>query len=146
MDTKTESLRIAQNYLTRLRLFRKVARMLEDGVSMEDISEQLSLTGRETTRLVRRVSFLSEGGVIPVSPTEIIYEAVVGDRSRDSMMDVLLNYEYTFGYNAEPDNPLSVRVPGSWDSILAQYSLGMLSDEEFETLFHKVKGEEEEEK
>lgn len=144
MDMKTESLRIAQNHLARLRLFRKVARMLEDEVSMEDISEQLSLTERETTRLVRRVSFRSEGGFIPVSPTEIIYEAAVGDRSRDSMMGDLLKYEYTFGHDAEPDNPLSVRVPGSWDSILAQYSFGMLSDEEFETLLHKVKGEEEE--
>lgn len=132
MDMKTESVEFAEQQLAKLTMKREVAKMLEEGLSPDQLAHRLGLSMRETRRWVfATTAVMGPSGQIPVSPAEVVYEAAVGMRSRESMLKDLTHRKYTYARDAEPDNPLSARTIGTWDDLLVCLSQGLLTEDEY---------------
>lgn len=72
-----------------------------------------------------------------VTPKEAIEQRCANMLTSEQMMDVLLNWSYTFGRCAMiGDYPTDAWIRGDWDDVVVAHLRGQLSDEEFEQAAH----------
>jgi predicted XRE-type DNA-binding protein len=120
----------------RLRLIgemRDANQLKQAGKTQREIADILHTTQPRVHRMLRGVRALSDAE----TPEEIILRATVDDTPRDVLVKQLSTFDYTFTKFAP--YPHEGSVPGTWTQVGAAHLLGLLSDEEYESVSAAVK-------
>jgi len=112
---------------------RDATRLSTAGKSQREIAEILHTTQPRVGRILRGARVLGEAD----TPEEMILRATVNATPRDVLIKELSAYRYTFTEFAPA--PHEGSVPGSWIQVGAAHLLGLLSDEEYESVCAAVK-------
>lgn len=107
---------------------RDAARLSMAGKSQREIAEILRTTQPRVGRILRGARVLGEAD----TPEEMILRATVNATPRDVLIKELSAYRYTFTEFAP--TPHEGSVPGSWTQVGAAHLLGLLSDDEYESV------------
>lgn len=112
---------------------RDANRLKLEGKSQREIAEILNTTQPRVGRILRGAGALGKGD----TPEEIILRATVEATPRDVLVKQLSTFQYTFTEFAPA--PHEGSVPGTWTQVSAAHLLGLLSDEEYESVCAAVK-------
>jgi hypothetical protein len=103
------------------------------GKSQREIADILNTTQPRVGRILRGACALGEAE----TPEEIVLRATVEATPRDVLVKQLSTFHYTFTEFAPA--PHEGSVPGTWTQVSAAHLLGLLSDEEYESVCAAVK-------
>ena len=118
----------AIRYLARIDRDRNIQRLIEQGLSEEDIVQR---TGQERRFITSVQQCLKEGiEVRPLTPEELGYRRAVGQISTQDMMEQLRSWPYTFGQAKGYDG----YQRGSWDEVERLRFHQFISKEEYREL------------
>ncbi|MDZ7883688.1 MAG: hypothetical protein U5N53_12560 [Mycobacterium sp.] len=131
--THKAELRQVQERLNLLDEMRDAYRLQQAGKSQREIASVLNTTQPRVGRLLRGARAMGEGD----TPEEIILRAAIDDTPRDVLVEQLSTFQYTFTEFAPA--PHEGSVPGTWTQVSAAHLLGLLSDEEYESVCAAVK-------
>lgn len=112
---------------------RDACRLQQAGKSQREIAEILRTTQPRAGRLLRGARALGEAE----TPEEVILRATLDGTPRDVLVKQLSAMRYTFTEFAPA--PHEGSVPGAWAQVGAAHLLGLLSDEEYESVRAAVK-------
>jgi hypothetical protein len=112
---------------------RDANQLKQAGKTQREIADILHTTQPRVHRMLRGVRALSDAE----TPEEIILRATVDDTPRDVLVKQLSTFDYTFTKFAP--YPHEGSVPGTWTQVGAAHLLGLLSDEEYESVSAAVK-------
>lgn len=121
-------IRQARERLDLLDEMRDANRLSMAGRSQREIAEILHTTQPRVGRILRGARVLGEAE----TPEEVILRATVNATPRDVLIKELSAYRYTFTEFAPA--PHEGSVPGSWTQVGAAHLLGLLSDEEYDSV------------
>lgn len=127
----------AEKQLVAINELRAVSDASEQGMSQRKIGVALGLSQTQIHRILRKVESHSE--VLETSPNEIIWQAETGRITRTAMLKALKEFEHTAGEHA-PDGQDGY-LAGTWDQVRRAFFRGLLSENEFESLFNAVRPE-----
>ncbi len=120
--------RRAQERLLRIEDMRAASHLKRSGMSQREIANVLSTTQPRVGRLLRGANALGDAP----SPEEIILRATVEGTPRGKLLKQLRGLDYTFTQFAP--YPHEGSVPGTWTQVSTAHQLGLLSDEEYESV------------
>lgn len=126
-------IRQARERLDIIEEMRDANRLKLAGKSQREIADILNTTQPRVGRVLRGARVLGEAE----TPEEIILRATVEATSRDVLVKRLSTLRYTFTEFAPA--PHQGSVPGTWTQVSAAHLLGLLSDEEYESVCAAVK-------
>jgi DNA-binding CsgD family transcriptional regulator len=126
-------IRRVQERLLHIDEMRDADRLSQSGKSQREIADILGTTQPRVGRLLRGARAL---GVGP-SPEEIILRATIEKTPREALVRQLSALDYTFTEFAP--FPHEGSIPGTWTQVSAAHLLGLLSDEEYESVSSAVK-------
>jgi hypothetical protein len=126
-------IRRVRERLDLLEEMRDANRLSMAGKSQREIAEILHTTQPRVGRVLRGARVLGEAD----TPEEMILRATVNASPRDVLIKQLSAYRYTFTEFAPA--PHEGSVPGSWAQVGTAHLLGLLSDEECESVCAAVK-------
>lgn len=118
--------------LNRVDLLRTVSQARDKGLTQTQIANRLSISQPEVHRILRKVHNFPD--LLVLNPREIILRFHAGRISHDEMMNQLIGWTYTFARAAEPANPESVMIPGTWDQLADAVYRDLLSARDYEHL------------
>lgn len=118
--------------LNRIDLLRTVAQARDEHLTQTQIANRLSISQPEVHRILRKVHNFP--GLCALNPREIILRFHAGSITHDEMMNQLIDWPYTFARAAEPANPQSVMVEGTWDQLSDAVYRDLLSAEDYDHL------------
>lgn len=98
------------------------------GESQREIADLLTTTQPRVGRLLRGAQTLGDAP----TPEELILRATVEGAPRDLLVRDLQAHPYTFTEYAPA--PHEGSVPGNWSQVNTAHQLGLLSEEEYETV------------
>ncbi|WP_167102916.1 hypothetical protein [Mycobacterium sp. DL592] len=101
-------------------------------MSQREIAEVLCTTQPRVGRLLRGASALGDSP----GPEEIILRATVDRTPRAKLLKQLRGLDYTFTQAAP--YPHEGSIPGTWTQVSTAHQLGLLSDEEYESVSSAV--------
>lgn len=127
-------IRDAQKRLDRIEEMRDAHSLEQQGMSQREIAQVLGTTQPRVRRLLRGAQTFAN---TTTTPEEIILRATVQETDRDTLVKELSNFAYTFTEVAP--YPHDGSVPGTWTQVSAAHLLGLLSDEEYESVRYAVK-------
>lgn len=116
--------------LSRLEKLRAVRAAAEAGWPQREIARRMGVTQPEVSRLVKTANLRPE--VRERTPREVLLRHAVGEIDRETMMDELVHWEYTFGGPPDDDPASDSWVRGSWDQI--ERAGDLLDDEDYQRL------------
>ena len=119
--------RDAQKRLARIEEMRDALSLEQEGMSQRDIAQALGTTHP------RARSFETTS----ITPEEVILRATVEETDRDALVKELSSFTYTATRVAP--YPHDGSVTGTWSQVSAAHQLGLLSDEEYESVSRAVK-------
>ncbi len=120
--------RRAHERLLRIDDMRAASHLKRSGMNQREIADVLSTTQPRVGRLLRGANALGEAP----SPEEIILRATVDGTPRGKLLKQLRGLDYTFTQFAP--YPHEGSVPGTWTQVSTAHQLGLLSDEEYESV------------
>lgn len=123
--------RRAHERLLRIEDMRAASHLKRSGMSQREIADVLSTTQPQVGRLLRGASALGDAP----SPEEIILRATVHGTPRAKLLKQLRGLNYTFTQFAPYPHE---GVPGTWTQVSTAHQLGLLSDEEYESVSSAV--------
>lgn len=126
-------IRQARERLDLIEEMRDANRLKLAGKSQREIADILNTTQPRVGRVLRGARALGEAE----TPEEIILRATVEATPRDVLVKQLSTLHYTFTEFAPA--PHEGSVPGTWTQVSAAHLLGLLSDEEYESVCAVVK-------
>lgn len=126
-------IRQARERLDLIEEMRDANRLKLAGKSQREIADILNTTQPRVGRVLRGARVLGEAE----TPEEIILRATVEATPRDALVKQLSRLHYTFTEFAPA--PHEGSVPGTWTQVSAAHLLGLLSDEEYESVCAAVK-------
>ncbi len=126
-------IRQAQERLHRIDEMRDADQLRQSGKTQREIADILGTTQPRVGRLLRGARAL---GVTP-TPEELILRATVEHTPREVLVEQLRALDYTSTEFAP--YPHEGSVPGTWTQVSAAHLLGLLSDEEYESVSSAVK-------
>jgi hypothetical protein len=134
-DIAREALiRQARERLDRFEEMRDAERLQQSGLAQREIAEILRTTQPRVGRLLRGARVLSSAAH---APEEIILRATVDQTSREELIETLCALSYTFTEFAPyPDDG---SLPGTWTQVSTAHSLGLLNDEEYQSVRSAVR-------
>ncbi len=120
--------RRAQERLLLIGEMRDAYRLNQSGKSQREIAVILRTTQPRVGRLLRGARLLGE----TTTPEEVILRATVEGTSRRTLVKRLCALSYTF----KDSRPLSRKdtVPDTWSQVREAHLLGLLDDEEYESV------------
>lgn len=121
-------IRQAQERLNLLEEMRDADRLQLAGKSQREIAEILNTTQPRVGRILRGARALGQAE----TPEEIILRATVAASPRAELIDRLSGLHYT--YTEFAPAPHEGSVPGTWTQVGAAHLLGLLNDEEYESV------------
>jgi transcriptional regulator with XRE-family HTH domain len=124
--------RRAQERLLRIEDMRAARQLKQSGMTQREIADVLRTTQPRVGRLLRGASALGD----TPSPEEVILLATVRGIPRDKLLRQLRGLDYTFTQFAP--YPHEGSVPGTWTQVSTAHQLGLLSDEEYESVSSAV--------
>lgn len=124
--------RRALERLLRIDDMRAASQLKRSGMNQREIADVLSTTQPRVGRLLRGASALGDAP----SPEEIILRATVDGAPRGKLVKQLRGLDYTFTQFAP--YPHEGSVPGTWTQVSTAHQLGLLSDEEYESVSSAV--------
>ena len=124
--------RRAYERLLRIDDMRAARQLKRSGMNQRQIADVLSTTQPRVGRLLRGANAL---GDVP-SPEEIILRATVDGTPRGKLLKQLRGLDYTFTQFAP--YPHEGSVLGTWTQVSTAHQLGLLSDEEYESVSSAV--------
>lgn len=124
--------RRALERLLRIDDMRAASQLKRSGMNQREIADVLSTTQPRVGRLLRGASALGDAP----SPEEIILRATVNGTPRGKLVKQLRGLDYTFTQFAP--YPHEGSVPGTWTQVSTAHQLGLLSDEEYESVSSAV--------
>lgn len=124
--------RRAHERLLRIDDMRAARHLKQSGMNQRQIADVLSTTQPRVGRLLRGANALGDA----LSPEEIILRATVDGTPRGKLLEQLRGLDYTFTKFAP--YPHEGSVPGTWTQVSAAHQLGLLSDEEYESVSSAV--------
>ncbi len=128
-DISGEALvRRAQQRLLVIGEMRDAIRLKQQGKSQREIAEILRTTQPRVGRLLRGAQALGE----TPTPEEIILRATVEGTHRGVLVKQLCAFNYTFT-NSVPQTDEAARS-GTWSQVSAAHRLGLLGDDEYESV------------
>ncbi|WP_163700956.1 helix-turn-helix domain-containing protein [Mycolicibacterium sarraceniae] len=101
-------------------------------MTQREIADVLRTTQPRVGRLLRGASALGDAP----TPEEVILLATVREIPRDRLLRQLCGLDYTFTQFAPYPHERS--VPGTWTQVSTAHQLGLLSDEEYESVSSAV--------
>jgi hypothetical protein len=125
--------RQAQERLHRIDEMRDADQLKRAGKSQREIADVLGTTQPRVGRLLRGARALGDAS----TPEELILRATVEDTPREELVEKLRALDYTATEFAP--YPHEGSVPGTWTQVSAAHLLGLLSDEEYESVSSAVK-------
>jgi hypothetical protein len=104
------------------------------GLSQRQISDIVGIRSQATVqRILRRLT--DNPSLLEETPAEIIDRRVAGMIDDQEMMEILLNWKYSFGGVVRIDGVATdAYTTGDWDDIEMAFYRGLLRDEEFQSL------------
>jgi hypothetical protein len=126
-------IRQAQERLRLIDEMRDANRLRQARKTQREIADILLTTQPRVHRMLRGARALGDAD----TPEEVILRATVDDIPRDVLVKQLSTFEYTFTKFAP--YPHEGSVPGTWTQVGAAHLLGLLSDEEYESVSAAVK-------
>lgn len=124
--------RRAQERLLRIDDMRAARDLQRSGMSQREIAEVLCTTQPRVGRLLRGAGALGDSP----GPEEIILRATVDGTPRVKLLKQLRGLRYTFTQSAP--YPHEGSVPGTWTQVSTAHQLGLLSDEEYQSVSSAV--------
>jgi len=124
--------RRALERLLRIDDMRAASQLKRSGMNQREIADVLSTTQPRVGRLLRGASVLGDAP----SPEEVILRAAVDGTPRGKLVKQLRGLDYTFTQFAP--YPHEGSVPGTWTQVSTAHQLGLLSDEEYESVSSAV--------
>lgn len=125
--------RQARERLNGIEEMRDANRLKLAGKSQREIAAILNTTQPRVGRMLRGARALGDAE----TPQEIILRATIDGASRDVLINQLSAFHYTFTEFAPP--PHEGAIPGTWTQVGAAHLLGLLNDEEYESVCAAVK-------
>lgn len=101
-----------------------------------------AIVGKPSQATIQRilVRFAEDPSLLDETPAEVIDKRAAGLIDDDTMMDKLLNWQYTFGHVPSVDGVATdAYSSGDWDDIEQAYYLDQLTDDEFARLVERHK-------
>lgn len=126
----------ANRELNRVDLLRSVARASAQGLKQGPIARQLRISQPEVSRILRKIQNFPE--LLNRTPREVILELHAEKITHDEMMRELLNWNYTFAQDAEPENPEGALTQGDWDQIVDAVHRDLIDVADYEELLRTV--------
>ena len=124
--------RRALERLLRIDDMRAASQLKRSGMNQREIADVLSTTQPRVGRLLRGASVLGDAP----SPEEVILRAAVDGTPRGKLVKQLRGLDYTFTQFAP--YPHEGSVPGTWTQVSTAHQLGLLGDEEYESVSSAV--------
>ncbi|BBY29946.1 hypothetical protein GCM10023114_15640 [Mycolicibacterium sediminis] len=124
--------RRALERLLRIDDMRAASQLKRSGMNQREIADVLSTTQPRVGRLLRGASALGDAP----SPEEVILRATVDGTPRGKLVEQLRGFDYTFTQFAP--YPHEGSIPGTWTQVSTAHQLGLLSDEEYESVSSAV--------
>ena len=126
--------RDAQKRLARIEEMRDALSLEQEGMSQRDIAQALGTTQPRVRRLLQGARSFE---TTSITPEEVILRATVEETDRDALVKELSSFTYTATRVAP--YPHDGSVTGTWSQVSAAHRLGLLSDEEYESVSRAVK-------
>ncbi|MFJ2621487.1 helix-turn-helix domain-containing protein [Glutamicibacter sp. NPDC087344] len=140
---KTIQDELAQVYafreLNRIDQLRVCNEARDQGLTQSEIARRLSLSQPEVHRILRKIDSFPE--LLLRTPREVILDFHAERLGHEAMMEELLNWSYTYSEHAEPGNPESELISGSWESVTDAFLRDLIDVEDYERILHTVSGE-----
>ncbi|MBC2637659.1 winged helix-turn-helix transcriptional regulator [Rhodococcus wratislaviensis] len=128
----------ARRRVADLDVLRAVAEANAAHITQRVICEHIGISQPTIHRMLRTV--LENPALLDETPTEVIDRRTAGQITDDDMMQVLLDWNFTFG-QVPVSGGISTDAyePGSWDEIERAYCRGLLTDDEIGRLMERNK-------
>jgi len=128
----------ARRRVADLDVLRAVAEANAANITQRVIHEHIGISQPTIHRMLRTV--LENPALLDRTPTEVIDRRTAGQISDDEMMQVLLDWHFTFG-RVPVSGGISADAyeSGSWDEIERAYFRGLLTDDEIGRLMERNK-------
>jgi predicted XRE-type DNA-binding protein len=126
-------IRQAQERLHRFDEMRNADELQQSGKTQREIADILGTTQPRVGRLLRGARALGDAQ----TPEELILRATIKRTSRKELVEQLSELDYTFTEFAP--YPHEGSVPGTWTQVSTAHLLGLLNDEEYESVSSAVK-------
>lgn len=126
-------IRRAHERLHRFEEMRDADQLKRSGKTQREIAEILGTTQPRVGRLLRGARALGAA----TTPEELILRATIKQISREELVEQLSALDYTFTKFAP--YPHEGSVPGTWTQVSTAHLLGLLNDEEYESVSSAVK-------
>lgn len=122
--------------LNRVDRLRACAKASESGLGQADIAMRLGVSQPEVHRMLRKIKNFPS--LLRETPREVILQFHAEKINHEQMMQTLRLWPYTFGKSAEPENPESELMRGSWDDITDAFHRDLIDVGDYEELVQVV--------
>lgn len=126
----------ARRELVEIEVLRAVGEAAKHQWSQRQIAVLLGRSQPDVQRTLKRIAAHPE--LVQVSPREIALRRAAGEISDEKMMEQMRGLPYSFG-EVEPNPAGEGYRRGSWDEVRRLRREGLITNEEWETLFAHVK-------
>ena len=121
-------IRQARGRLNAIEEMRDARQLKLAGKSQREIADTLRTTQPRVHRMLRGAQALGD----EQTPEELILRAILNKTARDVLVKKLSGLHYTF--TTYPTSPHEGSVPGTWTQGAAAHLLGLITDEEYDTV------------